>query len=118
MVSGVTGGTIAGRLYFRNDRQPVSLPSKALQDLLAYDFYIDKIYGVTIAATVGLFSQLIAWTDRFVVDGAVNLVGLATLMGGEGLKYSTNGRSQAYVLVLLIGIGAMVLLASLSSLGI
>ncbi|MEM6503542.1 MAG: NAD(P)H-quinone oxidoreductase subunit F [Cyanobacteria bacterium P01_C01_bin.89] len=117
MVSGVAGATIAGSLYFRKNRRPVTLPSQALQNLLSYDFYIDKIYEVTIAATVGLFSQLIAWVDRFVVDGAVNLVGLATLMGGEGLKYSTNGRSQAYVLVLLIGIGAMVLLASLSSLG-
>ena len=86
VLSGVAGTAAGAWLYLRKERRPVALPWKPLQDLFAYDFYIGEIYRWTIAATVGVFAQLIAWTDRFVVDGAVNVVGLATLMGGEGLK--------------------------------
>lgn len=118
LLSGLLGVTVGGWLYlYRDGDKTVTLPWKPLQDLFAYDFYIDRIYRFTIVATVGAFSRLIAWFDRFVVDGAVNLVGLATLMGGEGLKYSTTGRSQAYVLVLLLGISALTAIASLSLFG-
>jgi NAD(P)H-quinone oxidoreductase subunit 5 len=37
--------------------------------------------------------------DYRVIDGAVNLTGLATLVSGEGLKYLENGRAQFYALI-------------------
>ncbi|MEM9772296.1 MAG: proton-conducting transporter membrane subunit, partial [Cyanobacteria bacterium P01_D01_bin.73] len=117
VAAGLIGAATGARLYLdRDTTEPVVLPWKQVQDLFAYDFYIDHIYRITIAATIGAFSRLIAWIDRFIIDGAVNVVGLVTLMGGEGLKYSTNGRSQAYVLVLLVSISTLVALASLSTL--
>jgi len=75
-----------------------------IQDLLAYDFYVDRFYYVTVVFAVSRLSQLNAWIDKYIVDGAVNFVGLATVFSGQGLKYSGSGQSQAYLLTILIGL--------------
>lgn len=74
------------------------------QDLLGYDFYIDRVYRVTIVSAVALLSRISAWSDRFLVDGLINLVGFAAIFGGQTLKYSVSGRSQGYLLTILVGI--------------
>ncbi|MGJ3248338.1 MAG: NAD(P)H-quinone oxidoreductase subunit F [Elainellaceae cyanobacterium] len=81
-----------------------------LQDLLAYDFYIDRIYGLTVVWLVNTSAKLTSWFDRYVVDGAVNLVGLATVLSGQALRYSASGQSQAYILTILVGLGIIFVL--------
>ncbi|MDF5709980.1 MAG: NAD(P)H-quinone oxidoreductase subunit F [Nostoc sp. S4] len=71
------------------------------QDLLGYDFYIDQIYRATVVSAVALLSKISAWSDRYLVDGIVNLVGFATIFGGQSLKYSISGQSQGYMLTIL-----------------
>jgi NAD(P)H-quinone oxidoreductase subunit 5 len=39
------------------------------------------------------------------VDGFINLIGFASILSGEGLKYSVSGRSQGYMLTILLGVG-------------
>ncbi|NET70883.1 MAG: hypothetical protein F6K62_07975 [Sphaerospermopsis sp. SIO1G2] len=41
------------------------------------------------------------------VDGIVNFVGLFSILGGEGLKYSNNGQTQFYALTVLLGVGIL-----------
>ncbi len=77
------------------------------QDILAYDFYTERLYRLTVVAAVGGFSRLINWFDRYVVDGLVNAVGLASLMGGESLKYSISGQSQVYLLTIMVGVSLL-----------
>ncbi|MBC1236024.1 NAD(P)H-quinone oxidoreductase subunit F [Nostoc sp. 2RC] len=72
-----------------------------LQDLLGYDFYIDRVYRVTVVSAVAVLSKISAWSDRYLVDGIVNLVGFATIIGGQSLKYSISGQSQGYMLTIL-----------------
>lgn len=72
-----------------------------LQDLLGYDFYIDRVYLVTVVSAVAFLSRVSAWSDRYLVDGLVNLVGFATILGGQTLKYSISGQSQGYMLTIL-----------------
>ncbi|MFW9260747.1 NAD(P)H-quinone oxidoreductase subunit F [Nostoc sp. KVJ20] len=72
-----------------------------LQDLLGYDFYIDRVYLVTVVSVVALLSKISAWSDRYLVDGFVNLVGFATIFSGQTLKYSISGQSQGYMLTIL-----------------
>ncbi|NDJ20767.1 NAD(P)H-quinone oxidoreductase subunit F [Nostoc sp. B(2019)] len=72
-----------------------------VQDLLGYDFYIDRVYRVTVVSVVALLSKISAWSDRYLVDGLVNLVGFATILSGQGLKYSISGQSQGYMLTIL-----------------
>ncbi len=72
-----------------------------VQDLLGYDFYIDRVYRLTVVGAVALLSKISAWSDRYLVDGLVNLVGFATILGGQTLKYSISGQSQGYMLTIL-----------------
>ncbi|NEO56222.1 MAG: NAD(P)H-quinone oxidoreductase subunit F [Okeania sp. SIO3B5] len=95
----------------RSWSRPIYAPLRFVQDLLAYDFYIDRFYNVTVVFAVSQISRLNAWVDRYIVDGFVNLVGLATIFSGEGLKYGVSGKGQSYVLTILIGVGVLGLLA-------
>lgn len=83
--------------------KPVQFPWKPLQDLLSYDFYTAQIYRMSIVLGVDLVSRLTSWFDRYLVDGFINFLGIATLFGGEGLKYSTSGRGQSYALTIVVG---------------
>ncbi|MCC5664508.1 NAD(P)H-quinone oxidoreductase subunit F [Nostoc sp. CHAB 5784] len=105
--SSIFGCSITGVIYFSNIPKPIRLPWKGLQDLIAYDFYTPNIYRMTIIFSVAKISQLADMIDRFVVDGIVNFVGLFSLLGGEGLKYSTSGQTQFYALTVLLGVGVL-----------
>jgi NAD(P)H-quinone oxidoreductase subunit 5 len=87
--------------------RPVQIPLKFVQDLLAYDFYVDRLYDVTVVWFVSYVSRLNAWIDRYVVDGFVNLVGLASIFSGESLKYSVSGQSQFYLFTILLGVSLL-----------
>ncbi|MEH1842647.1 MAG: NAD(P)H-quinone oxidoreductase subunit F [Nostoc sp.] len=107
MWSSIFGCSITGVIYLSNIPKPIRLPWKGLQDLIAYDFYTPNIYRMTIIFSVAKISQLADMIDRFVVDGIVNFVGLFSLLGGEGLKYSTSGQTQFYALTVLLGVGVL-----------
>lgn len=106
--STLLSGAIAGYLYL-NDQipKPIQLPLPALQDFFAYDLYTAKLYKVTIVAVVGGVSYLIAWFDRFIIDGIVNLVGIVTLFSGQTLKYNATGQTQFYALSIILGLTLM-----------
>lgn len=103
--SSVFGGSVSAVIYLGNAvAKPVQFPLKGLQDLVAYDFYTPRLYRSSIVFSVGLISRFTAWFDRYCVDGVVNLLGMATLSGGQGLKYSTSGQSQFYMLTIFVGL--------------
>jgi NAD(P)H-quinone oxidoreductase subunit 5 len=105
--SSIFGCSVAGVIYLGNIPKPIRLPWKGLQDLLAYDFYTPKLYRMTIIFSVAQLSKFADMIDRFVVDGIVNFVGLFSLLGGEGLKYSTSGQTQTYAFTVLLGVGLL-----------
>jgi NAD(P)H-quinone oxidoreductase subunit 5 len=78
------------------------------QDLFAYDFYLDELYSYTIVWLVSSSSKLTTWFDRYVIDGAVNLVSLATIFSGSALKYNTSGQSQFYLLTIVMGVSLLI----------
>jgi NAD(P)H-quinone oxidoreductase subunit 5 len=87
---------------------------RIFQDLLAYDFYTEKLYNVTVVFVVSQLARFSSWFDRYVVDGAVNFVGVASLLSGESLKYSVSGQSQGYILTIVIGVSVLGLLMAWS----
>lgn len=111
-------GTAVGTLLYVNRvlENPAKLVQKPLQNLLAYDFYTPKIYRNTFVLGVDLLSRATDWLDRYVVDGLVNAVGLASLLGGETLKYGNSGRLQFYVLTIAVGVAVIGVLIGWSSL--
>jgi NAD(P)H-quinone oxidoreductase subunit 5 len=87
--------------------RPVQAQLRFIQDLLAYDFYVDTFYKLTVVRFVGSLSNVISWFDRYIVDGVVNLIGFVSLFSGEGLKYSVSGRSSGYMFTILVGVSVL-----------
>ena len=115
--SGIVGISIGSLIQLNHVwLRPIQAPLRFVQDLLSYDFYVDKFYMVTVVWAVRTLSSFTSWFDRYVVDGAVNLVGFASLFSGESLKYSASGKSQAYMLTILLGVGFIGLFLSWSKL--
>ena len=114
--STLSGCSLAALVYYGPTSKPIRLPWQALQNLLAYDFYTSRIYGFSVVGSVDRISRLIDWGDRYLVDGFVNMVGLASLFGGEALKYGNSGKTQSYVLTIALGIILITLLMTWSSL--
>ena len=107
-------GIGAGAFIYLNEKweKPVQIGSQALQDFFAYDFYTAQLYRVTVIFAVGLVAQVISWVDRNIVDGFVNLIGFATVFGGQSLKYNVTGQTQFYALTILFGVALLGLIVS------
>jgi NAD(P)H-quinone oxidoreductase subunit 5 len=104
-LSTLLGGSLAGYIYLNQTIvKPVTLLPKSIRDFFANDLYTSQIYRLTIVGIVAKLSDILAWLDRFLVDGIVNFVGMAILVGGEGLKYNNSGRSQSYILSIMLGL--------------
>jgi NAD(P)H-quinone oxidoreductase subunit 5 len=113
VLSGLVGYGIGATMYLQKAwSRSLQLPWRVVQDLLGYDFYIDRIYRLTVVFAVDRLSRLNSWIDRYVVDGAVNLIGLATVFSGQGLKYSASGHSQFYVVTILLGVSLLAVVFS------
>ncbi len=87
-------------------------PLRLVQDLLAYDFYTERIYKATIVAFVAGLARLVNSVDRVLVNGLVNRIGTVSLASAEGLKLGVSGQLQSYVLTLVVAI--LILLGSLA----
>jgi NAD(P)H-quinone oxidoreductase subunit 5 len=102
VASSVAGVVIGSSIYLHKAWSRSRIMAwRMVQDLLGYDFYIDRIYRLTIVSAVAILSKISAWSDRYLVDGFVNLVGFAAIFSGQGLKYSISGQSQGYMLTIL-----------------
>ncbi|MGF1494319.1 MAG: NAD(P)H-quinone oxidoreductase subunit F [Microcoleaceae cyanobacterium] len=109
VASGLVGTAVGVSIYlYGTVEKPVKLPWKVLQNLLAYDFYVEQFYDVTVVFLVSRISKLSAWIDRYVIDGVANAFGLGTIFGGESLKYSVSGQSQFYVLTIALGVALLI----------
>jgi len=105
MASGLFGCVIGFLIPLRKGfYRPIEKSVRVIQDLLAYDFYLDKIYQFTVVAFVSNLAKFTTWCDRYIIDGVVNLISLVTIFGGNTLKYNTSGQSQFYILTILIGV--------------
>ncbi|MDJ0571240.1 MAG: NAD(P)H-quinone oxidoreductase subunit F [Pleurocapsa sp. MO_192.B19] len=108
IVSGALGCVIGLTIRVRQAwARSSNIAVRFVQDLLAYDFYIEKLYEVTVIAAVSGLSKLTSWVDRYVVDGVVNLVSLATIFSSNALKYNVSGQSQFYLATIVIGVGLL-----------
>ncbi|MEB3243520.1 MAG: NAD(P)H-quinone oxidoreductase subunit F [Cyanobacteriota bacterium] len=76
-------------------------PLRAIQDLLAADFYTDRLYRSTIVAFVAALARLTNGFDRQVVNRFAQSVGSASLATAEGLKLGVSGQLQSYIFTLV-----------------
>jgi NAD(P)H-quinone oxidoreductase subunit 5 len=105
VLSSAIGAGLAGLLYLNaRSSRPVDLVWKSVREVLAYDFCIDRLYKISVVLGVVQGSRLTAWFDRYIVDGLVNFVGVASIFSGESLKYTISGQSRNYLLSLFMGL--------------
>jgi NAD(P)H-quinone oxidoreductase subunit 5 len=109
VLSGLLGCVVGAKIDLgRAWARPRRFYLRFFQDLFAYDFYLSQIYSVTVVWAVATLAKGTAWLDRYVIDGAVNLVSFATIFSGNALKYNVSGQSQFYLLTILLGLTLLI----------
>jgi NAD(P)H-quinone oxidoreductase subunit 5 len=79
-------------------------PLRALQDLLAYDFYTERFYRSTVVAFVAFLARITDAFDRLLLNRFVNRIGSSSMVSAEGLRLAVSGQTQSYVLTVLLAI--------------
>ncbi len=110
-------GVLAGSLIPLDTFWSRSLlrPLRLLQDLLAFDFYTDRIYRATIVAFVAGMARITNGFDRLVVNGLVNRIAAGSMASAQSLKLGVSGRLQTYIFTMAVAI--VLLVGSLAWLG-
>ncbi|MEM8641400.1 MAG: NAD(P)H-quinone oxidoreductase subunit 5 [Cyanobacteria bacterium P01_G01_bin.54] len=112
---GLIGIALAGLMYWQKVINPGAIATKipALYQFSLNKWYFDDIYDrVFVMGSRRLARQMLE-VDYRVVDGAVNLTGLVTVVTGQGLKYFENGRAQFYALIVFAAVLGFVVVSSI-----
>ena len=110
-------GIIVALLMYRTKNIDPSAIAKKVPTLYRFSFnkwYFDDIYNRVFVVGCRRLARQIMEVDYRVVDGAVNLTGLAAVLSGEGLKYLENGRAQFYALIVFAAVLGFVLVFSIA----
>jgi len=67
-------------------------------------FWVDDAFLFVYRRGVLGFSRIVGWTDRYLVDGVVNVFSAWTVMAGEQLRRIQTGRVQDYVFGVAFGV--------------
>lgn len=110
------GITLASLMYAQKVIDPGAIAKKIqpLYLLSKNKWYFDEIYSSVFVKGCRRVARQIMEVDFRVVDGAVNLTGLAAIVSGEGLKYLENGRVQFYALIVFAAVLGFVVFYSVA----
>jgi NADH-quinone oxidoreductase subunit L len=99
---------LATFVYKTTDERPVT-KFKRLYRAACHRFYIDELYQfVTHKIIFGCISVPVAWFDRHVVDGCMNLFAGAAHLVSDRIKGLQSGNLQQYTVVFLGGALAII----------
>jgi NAD(P)H-quinone oxidoreductase subunit 5 len=110
------GITLAVMMYLKGQIDPAGIAANipSLYQLSKNKWYIDDIYNSVFVQGSRKLAKQVLEVDYKVVDGAVNLTGLATLFSSEALKYFESGRAQFYALIVFGAVLGLVLFSSVT----
>ncbi len=111
---GLIGISIAILMYLQHKIDPAAIAEKypVLYRFSLNKWYFDDLYDRLFVRGSRRLARQIMEVDYKVIDGAVNLTGLVTLVSGEGLKYLENGRAQFYALIVFAAVLGFVIIFS------
>jgi NAD(P)H-quinone oxidoreductase subunit 5 len=112
----VTGIIFAILMYRTKAIDPSGIAKKVptLYRFSLNKWYLDDLFNKVFVTGMRRLARQIMEVDYRVVDGAVNLTGLAAVLSGEGLKYLENGRAQFYALIVFGAVLGFVLVFSVA----
>jgi NAD(P)H-quinone oxidoreductase subunit 5 len=96
------------------DVKAIAQKYPALYQFSLKKWYFDELYDSVFVRGCRRLARQILEIDFRVVDGAVNLTGLVTIISGEGLKYFENGRAQFYALIVFAACLGFVIVFSIT----
>ncbi|MBI5092831.1 MAG: NADH-quinone oxidoreductase subunit L [Candidatus Hydrogenedentes bacterium] len=95
----VFGIALAGFFYSGEAKRAATVAAAfgVLYRVVKQKFYVDELYiFVTKSVIFQFVARPIAWFDRHVVDGGVNLSGFVTRRSGANLRHLQTGQVQTY----------------------
>ncbi|MBO4531795.1 MAG: NADH-quinone oxidoreductase subunit L [Paludibacteraceae bacterium] len=117
IMAGLIGICVAYFLYFKKTGRPNTVVSYIKRPYLwAYNrFYIDEIYlFITNNIIFKRICEPIAWFDRHIIDGFMNLLAWFTNSASEGTKEVQDGNVQSYAWVYIMGVIVITLVSILN----
>ncbi len=106
IIVGVVGILIAMVMYRKESLLPEKVANafRFFYRWAFHKFYIDEVYlFVTKKIIFNLISKPVAWFDRHVVDGTMNLIGNITVVASYRIRGLQSGQLQQYGLVFISG---------------
>lgn len=110
------GIALASLMYRLHKIDPAAIAAK-IKPLYLFSlnkWYLDNINDFLFVKGSRRLARQVMEVDYRVVDGAVNLTGLAALLSGQGLKYLENGRAQFYALIVFVAVLGFVVFSGVS----
>lgn len=100
-------------IFYKKETQPIPVKLaatfKGLHKAAYKRFYIDGVYQfVTHKIIFGCISTPIAWFDRHIVDGFMNLLAFGTQSVSYSIRKFQSGHVQQYAYVFFLGIVAII----------
>jgi NADH-quinone oxidoreductase subunit L len=96
------GFALAYRVYGA-DRRAAPAPLAAIATL-ARSGAVDRLYVFGFHKVALVLSGALAWTDRYIVDGIINMIGHEALEGGRRARPLQTGFASDYVLAVVVGV--------------
>ncbi|MEQ1587099.1 MAG: NADH-quinone oxidoreductase subunit L [Cyclobacteriaceae bacterium] len=109
----IVGISVAYVLYAKKNSKPESLATslKGLYTMAYHKFYIDEVYlFITHKVIFNFISRPVAWFDRHIVDGTMNLIGNTTVYFSGAIKKMQSGHMQWYIWYFTSGVLLLVFL--------
>jgi NAD(P)H-quinone oxidoreductase subunit 5 len=100
---GVGGFVLAYLAFGRGARAAAPAPI-ALVERIARTSVIDRFYEIAYRRAALVLADGLAWVDRYVVDGLINLLGYSTLEAGARARAVQTGFAPDYVLAAMLGV--------------
>jgi NADH-quinone oxidoreductase subunit L len=82
----------------------VRRPLAPIDFLARRRYFLDAIYGIVYRGAMLGFSRLVGWTDRYVVDGVLNVASAWSLRAGDVVRRIQSGQAQDYVYGVAFGV--------------
>ncbi|MEX1240659.1 MAG: NADH-quinone oxidoreductase subunit L [Cyclobacteriaceae bacterium] len=96
----LAGIALAALLYYRESvrAEKISVALRGFYTAANSKFYVDEVYlFITHNLIFRFISRPVAWFDRHIVDGAMNLIGGTTVSLSGAIKKMQSGHMQLYI---------------------
>jgi len=101
---GLSGLGMAWAMFNKGPREVAAITAI---DGIAKSRAVNRFYEYGFRKVTLVLSDLLAWIDRYVVDGLINLLGYKTIEAGRAMRPLQTGFAPDYVLALVVGVASL-----------